>query len=247
MSIGDAFRLIRSGEADVAVAGGVDSVLTDLDGLGLRGFDMLRVMSARNEDGQHASRPFDRDRDGFVLGEGAAVLVLESREHARARGARPLAEVLSYAATCDAYSMMQPDPEGTMIVRALELAIERAGLRPSDVRYFNAHGTGTDAGDRVEAAAIRRVFGDSSSAPLVSATKSMTGHCIGASGAIEAVATVKSVAEGVIHQTQNLEHVGEGCELNHVRGEPLRTSVEAALSASYGFGGHDAILVFGRP
>jgi 3-oxoacyl-[acyl-carrier-protein] synthase II len=246
MSVGDAYRLVRDGEADVAVAGGADGVLTDLDGLGMIGFDVLRVMSARNDDGEHASRPFDRDRDGFVLGEGAGVVVLEAEAHARARGARPLAEVLSYASTSDAHSMMQPAPDGRMVVRAMRLALERAVLTPRQVQHVNAHGTGTPAGDRVEAAALREVFGDGSDAPWVSATKSMTGHCIGASGALEIVATVKALADGVMHQTQNLENVGEGCELNHVAGAPRRQRIDVALSASYGFGGHDAVVVLRR-
>ena len=246
MSIGNAYRLIRDGEADVAVAGGADGVMNDLDGLGLIGFDVLRVMSARNDDAEHALRPFDRGRDGFVLGEGAGVVVLESLEHARARGASPMAEVTAYASTCDAHSMMQPDPLGTMIVKAMTMAIERAGLEPREIGYVNAHATATPAGDAIEAAALRRVFGDGSGAPLVSATKSMTGHCIGASGALEAVATVKTLVEGVVHQTANLDDVDDGCELNHVVGSPRRAAIEHALTTSYGFGGHDAVLVLRR-
>ena len=244
MAIGDAFRLIRSGEADAAVAGGAECVLSDLDGLGLVGFDNLRVLSSRNHDGEHASRPFDVDRDGFVLGEGAGLLVLEAGEHAAARGARVLAEVLSYSATCDAHSMLQPHPGGEMVARALRQAVENAGLSPSEIQYVNCHGTGTPAGDPIEAAAIRRVFGSGSGAPFVSATKSMTGHCIGASGGLEAIATVLSLRDGRIHQTQNLERVAEGCELRHVKDEPQRAELEHALSASYGFGGHDSALVF---
>jgi 3-oxoacyl-[acyl-carrier-protein] synthase II len=246
MSIGDAFRWIRSGEADAAVAGGAECVLSDLDGLGLIGFDVLRVMSCRNDDGERASRPFDAQRDGFVLGEGAGVLVLEERGHAEARGADILAEVLSYAATCDAHSMLQPHPDGELVAHAIELALERAGLPAAEVQHVNCHGTGMPAGDPIEAAAIRRVFGDGSSAPLVAATKSMTGHCIGASGGLEAVATVLALKEGRVHQTQNLEEVAEGCELNHVRGEPAQALLEHALTASYGFGGHDAVLVLKR-
>ena len=246
MALGDAFRWIRSGEADVAVAGGAECVLSDLDGLGLVGFDLLRVMSCRNDDGENASRPFDAERDGFVLGEGAGVLVLEERAHAEARGATILAEVLSYAATCDAHSMLQPHPEGAMVARAIRLALERAELQPSDVQHVNCHGTGTPAGDPIEARALREVFGDGSGAPLVSATKSMTGHCIGASGGLEAIATVLALREGRAHQTRNLERVDEGCELNHVRGAPAAADIEHALSASYGFGGHDAVLVLRR-
>jgi 3-oxoacyl-[acyl-carrier-protein] synthase II len=246
MSIGDAFRLIRGGEADVAACGGTDAVLTDHDGLGLMGFDVLKVMSARNEDPAHASRPFDRDRDGFVLGEGAAVLVLEEEAHARARGAPILAEVLGYATTCDAHDMMQPDPSGRMVQRAFELALRDAGVSPADVEHVNAHATATPAGDRVEASVLRRVFGTGGGAPLVCATKSLTGHCIGASGAIEAMATVLALRDGVVHATQNLEHVEPECELNHVVGGPARAALRVAASSSLGFGGHDAVLVFAK-
>jgi 3-oxoacyl-[acyl-carrier-protein] synthase II len=246
MAIGTAFRLIRDGEADAAVAGGAECVLSDLDGLGMIGFDVLRVMSARNDDGPGASRPFDVGRDGFVLGDGAGVLVLEAREHAEARGATILAELVSYAATADAHSMMQPRPDGSMVERAMRLGLERAGLEPARIQYVNCHGTSTEAGDPVEAAAIRRVFGEGADAPWVSATKSMTGHCIGASGGLEAIATVLAVREGRMHQTQNLETVDEGCELRHVLGAPQEAEIEHALSAGYGFGGHDAVLVFGK-
>lgn len=244
MSIGEAYRLIAMDEADVAVAGGAEAVLTDLDGLGMIGFDVLRVMSMRNEDGAHASRPFDRGRDGFVLGEGAGVLVLESADHARARGAKVLARVLSYASTCDAHSMMQPDPAGTGVERAFEQALTRGGVDRREVGYVNAHATATPAGDKVEASVIQRVFG--SSQPAVSATKSMTGHCIGASGGLEAIATVMTLSQGLIHQTQNLDDPDPECELDHVIGSPRKADVRVALSASFGFGGHDAVLVFAK-
>ena len=244
MSIGDAYRIIASGEADVAVAGGAEAILTDHDGLGLRGFELLRVMSTRNDEPERSSRPFDTGRDGFVLGEGAGVLVLESADHAVGRGARPLAEMLAYATTCDAHSMMQPDPAGTMVQRAMELVLSRAGLAPSDVGYVNAHATSTQAGDKVEAAVLRRVFG--STPPAVSATKSMTGHCIGASGGIEAVATVRTLMDQTIHATQNLEDIDPECEADHVVGAPRQARVDVALSSSFGFGGHDAVLAFRR-
>ena len=244
MSIGDAWRLIVAGHADAAVAGGADGVLGDHDGLGMAGFNNLRVMSVRNDDPPGASRPFDRGRDGFVLGEGAAMLVLEEEEHAKARGAAVLARVLGYACTCDAHSMIQPDPEGRMVQRAFELALASSDLSPRDVGYVNAHATSTLAGDRVEASVIRRVFGGTQ--PAVSATKSMTGHCIGASGGIEAVATVLGLRNGLLHETLNLHDVDAGCELDHVVGAPRRADVRVALSASYGFGGHDAVIAFGK-
>jgi 3-oxoacyl-[acyl-carrier-protein] synthase II len=244
MSIGSAWRLVASGDADVAIAGGVDGVLTDHDGLGMAGFNNLRVMSVRNDEPERASRPFDRDRDGFVLGEGAAVLVLEEESHARARGATPLAAITGYACTCDAHSMLQPDPEGRMVQRAFELALRSAEVSAGDVGYVNAHATSTLAGDRAEAGVIRRVFG--ASQPAVSATKSMTGHCIGASGGIEALATVLSLRDGIVHQTLNLENVDSDCELDHVVGSPRRVDLRCAASASYGFGGHDAVVVMSR-
>ncbi len=244
MSVGHAARLIAAGEADVALAGGVDRVLTDHDGLGLIGFDALRVLSTRNDDPGHASRPFDRDREGFVLGEGAACLVLEEESHARARGAKALARVLGHACTSDAHSMMQPDPDGRMVQRAFDLALQRAGVGPADVGYVNAHATSTIAGDRAEAGALRRVFG--STPPAVSATKSLTGHCIGASGAIEMIATVMTLVEGRAHATANLENVDPECDLDHVVGGPRPIASGVAASASYGFGGHDAVIVVGR-
>jgi 3-oxoacyl-[acyl-carrier-protein] synthase II len=246
MSIGGAFNAIASDQADVAVAGGAECVLSDLDGLGMIGFDNLRVMSDRNDDAAHASRPFDVERRGFVLGEGAGLLILEEEAHAKARGARILARLKGYASTADAHSMLQPDPAGAMVERAMRLALDRAGLTPAEIGYLNVHGTGTPAGDPVEAAAVRRVFGDSSAAPLVSATKSMTGHCIGASGGLEAIATVQALLEDRVHPTANLERVDEGCELNHVVGAAAEVKLQAAMSNSYGFGGHDAVLVFGR-
>lgn len=244
MSIGHAFRLISWGLADMAIAGGAEGVLTDHDGLGMAGFNNLRVMTTRNAEPERASRPFDVDRDGFVLGEGSGLLVLESEESAQARGAVRLAEVLGYASTSDAHSMLQPEPGGLMVERAFRLALRDAGLEPEDVDYVNAHATSTLAGDRAEAQVLQRVFG--SHQPAVSATKSMTGHCIGASGALEAIATVMSLRDGVLHPTVNLEVVEPGCELDHVMESARASPIEVALSASYGFGGHDAVLVFGR-
>src|SRR5262245_80477 len=188
MSAGDAFRAIRDGEADVIITGGVDAVLCDADGWGMKGFDLLRAMSTRNDDPARASRPFDRDRDGFVLSEGAGIVILESLDHARARGAPIRAEIVSYAATCDAYHIVMLDPSADAMVHLLEETLGRAGLAPADVDYINAHGTSTQANDRTETQAIHRAFGQHAARLKVSATKSMTGHAIGASGGIELAA-----------------------------------------------------------
>jgi len=242
MAIGDAARLIWSGDADVVVAGGSEALLADHDGLGLMGFDVLKCMSTRNDDGEHASRPFERERDGFVLGEGAGIVVLESEDHARARGAKGYCEIAAYASACDSYSMVQPDPDGRHMRRVIRRAIEQAGLSPADIDHVNAHGTATDAGDFVEAASLRDVFGTGSAAPIITGTKACTGHAISGSGGFETIATALAFRHGVIPPTANLDVVGPGCELNHVRGEALRRPIRAALKQSFGFGGHSAVL-----
>lgn len=247
MAIGDAARLIWSGDADVVVAGGTEAALSDHDGLGLMGFDVLKCMSTRNNDGEHASRPFEAQRDGFVFAEGAGIVVLESEAHARARGARGYCEILAYESASDAYSMVQPDPAGQHMRRVIRRTIERAGLSPADIDLVNAHGTATEAGDIVEAASLRDVFGMGSNAPSVTATKSNTGHAISGSGAFEVIATALAIRHGIIPPTANLEVVGEGCELNHVRGEALRRPVRHALKQSFGFGGHAAVLALAEP
>jgi 3-oxoacyl-[acyl-carrier-protein] synthase II len=242
MAIGDAARLIRSGDADVVVAGGSEGGLTDHDGLGLMGFDVLHCLSTRNDDAARASRPFEATRDGFVLGEGCGIVVLESEAHARARGARGYAEIAAYEVTSDAYSMVQPDPEGRHMQRVIRRAITRAGLSPADIDLISAHGTATEVGDIAEATSVRGVFGTGSGAPLVTATKSTTGHAISGSGAFETIATALAIQRGIIPPTANLDIVGEGCELSHVRGEPARRPVRAALKQSFAFGGHAAVL-----
>ncbi len=244
MAIGDAFRLIRDGELDAALAGGADRLLSTTDGYGFLGFDLLNTMSSRNDDPERACRPFDADRDGFVLGDGAAILVLEREDHARARGARVWARILGYGTTCDAHSMMQLEPSGDAIVRCMERAILAADLAKTDIGYINAHGTATRVNDPAECRAIRRVLGGAVRDVLVNSTKAMTGHSIGASGGIEAVVTSLTLATGTVHACVNLEARDPECDV------PLpNANVEArptvALSNSFGFGGHNATLVLG--
>ena len=242
MALGDAYRLIRDGELDLAIAGGVEKTLSDVDGYGLLGFDLLRTLSTRNHEPERASRPFDADRDGFVLGEGAGLLVLERGERARARGARIYARIAGYASTCDAHSMMQMEPSGDMMVRVMEQAILAAAVSKEDVGYVNAHGTSTRLNDVQEAKALRRVFGSRVYDVLVNSTKAMTGHGIGAAGGIEAIATVLSLARGVVHRCVNLDNPDPECDLALPReNRPVRATV--ALSNSFAFGGHNATLV----
>jgi 3-oxoacyl-[acyl-carrier-protein] synthase II len=244
MAIGDAFRLIRDGELDAVLAGGADRLLSTTDGYAFMGFDLLNTMSSRNDDPERACRPFDAGRDGFVMGDGAAMLVLEREDHARARGARVWARVLGYGTTCDAHSMMQLEPSGDAIVRCMERAIRSADVATSDVGYVNAHGTATRVNDPAECQAIRRVLGSAVGDVQVNSTKSMTGHTIGASGGIEAIVTSLTLATGTVHACVNLEDRDPECDV------PLpTTNVEAgptvALSNSFGFGGHNATLVLG--
>jgi 3-oxoacyl-[acyl-carrier-protein] synthase II len=246
MAIGDAWRLIRDGEADAALTGGTEALLEGPDGYGLMGFDLLRVMSKRNGEPERASRPFDRDRDGFILSEGAGILFLEERERALARGARIYAEMAGYATNCDAYHIVMLEPEARQIVRLMEGLLRSTGTRPEDVDYINAHGTSTVANDRAETAAIRRVFGRHADDLLVSATKSMTGHGIAASGGIEAAATALAVHHGVVPPTINLDNPDPECDLNCCPWKPVRRDVRVALSNSYGFGGHNASILLRR-
>jgi 3-oxoacyl-[acyl-carrier-protein] synthase II len=243
MSLGDAWRLLAHGEADVALAGGAEGVATDEDSYGLMGFDRLRTMSQRNDDPERASRPFDKERDGFVLAEGAAVLVLEREKHARARGAKPYAVIASYSANCDAASMMQLDETGERIVSLTRTALDRAGLAASDVDHINAHGTSTVLNDKTESLAFRKLLGPRFDDVTVTALKSMTGHAIAASGALETVALAMSYREGVLTPTINYEFPDPDCDVNLVANEPKKADPGVALKLSYGFGGHNACLV----
>ncbi len=242
-SIGDAFRLIQQGEADCMVAGGTESTITPLC---IAGFNAMKALSQRNSEPPRASRPFDRERDGFVVGEGAGVLVLEELESARRRGARIYAEVAGYGLNADAYHITQPAPEGEGAARCIELALEDAGLEPADIDYINAHGTSTYYNDLNETEAIERVFGEHAERLAVSSTKSMTGHLLGAAGGVEAVFTVLAIKEGVAPPTINYETPDEGCDLDYVPNEARKMNIRAAMSNSFGFGGTNAVLVFKR-
>jgi 3-oxoacyl-[acyl-carrier-protein] synthase II len=240
-SIGEAAELIKRGEADVALAGASEAPITRI---GLAAFSSMRALSRRNEQPTRASRPFDAERDGFILSEAAGVLVLESLEHAQARGAHIYAEVTGYGATADAYHITAPSEGGEGAARAMRLALRRAGLQPADIGYINAHGTSTPHGDRGESQAIRAVFGEA--APPVSSTKSMTGHLIGASGAVEAIICIKAILEGCLPPTINYEQPDPECDLDYVPNTARPAHIDAALSNSFGFGGHNTALILSR-
>ena len=243
MAIGDAWRLLRAGEADVVLAGGVEGSAGDPDAFALLGFDRLKTLSTRNDAPERASRPFDRERDGFVLGEGAGLLVLERESHARARGARPYAAITGYGSNADALSMMQLDESGGSIVDVGMRALRSAGREPGDVDHVSAHGTSTVQNDRVEAKAFHRLFGAATGRVAVTALKSMTGHAIGASGALETAALSMSLKEGVLTPTINYEFPDPACDLDVVAKRPREARPRVALKFSYGFGGHNACLV----
>jgi len=242
-SIGEAARAIERGDADVMLAGGAEAPITEL---AVAGFANMKALSTRNESPGTASRPFDLDRDGFVVGEGAGVLILEDFEGARARGADIRAHVLGYGMTADAASVAQPTENGEGAQRCMSLAIADAGLNPSDIDHLNAHATSTPQGDPSEARAIRAVFGDHTQRLSVSATKSMTGHLLGAAGAVEALMCVRALQTGILPPTINLDRPDPECELDHVANKARETLIRVALSNSFGFGGTNATLVFGR-
>jgi 3-oxoacyl-[acyl-carrier-protein] synthase II len=243
-SIGAAMDMIKLGYADLMFAGGVEATIVPLV---VDSYDAMRVLSHRNDEPERASRPFDRDRDGFVIGEGAAILVLETYEGASRRGARIYAELSGYGSTCDAFSIAAPDPEGTWAAKAMEIAIGRSGLTPDRIGYINAHGTSTPANDSIETLAIKRVFGLKGFAnPPVSSSKSMIGHTLGAAGAIEAAVTVLALHHGVLPPTINLETPDPECDLDYIPGAARDAKVEAAISNSFGFGGHNCVLCFSK-
>jgi 3-oxoacyl-[acyl-carrier-protein] synthase II len=241
-SIGEAFRNIKYGISDAIFCGGAESSIVPL---GIAGFANMTALST-NEDPNFASRPFDKDRDGFVMGEGAGVLLLEEYEHAKARGANILAEIVGYGATCDAYHLTSPDPEGTGAGKAMEFALAEAGVGPEQVQYINAHGTSTPYNDHFETLAIKRAFGEHAYKLKVNSTKSMTGHLLGAAGGVEAVATVKTLMDQFIHPTMGYQTPDENCDLDYVPNQGVSTNVEYAISNSLGFGGHNASLLFKR-
>ncbi len=240
-AIGDAFRLVQGGYVQAMICGGCEAAVTPLS---IAGFAAARTLSTRNDDPTHASRPFDKDRDGFVMGEGAGILILEELQHALSRGARIYAEIIGYGMTCDAYHMTSPVPGGEGAARAIQLALKDSGLTPERVSYINAHGTSTPINDPTETAAIKRALGDHAYKVALSSTKSMTGHLLGGSGGIEAVATVLAIANNRIPPTINLENPDEGCDLDYVPNTSRAANVEVALSNSFGFGGHNVTLAF---
>jgi len=240
-SIGEAWRMIKFGDADCFIAGGAEASILPM---GLAGFSNMKALSTRNDEPARASRPFDTGRDGFVMGEGAGIVVIEELEHAKKRGATIYAELSGYGLSADAYHLTSPHPEGAGAARCMDMAMKHAGLNPEDVTYVNAHGTSTPVGDVAETMAIKRSFGEYAKHGLqVSSTKSMTGHLLGAAGGVELLACLMAVRDGVIPPTINLEDQDEKCDLDYVPNEARDVEVKAALSNSFGFGGHNASLL----
>jgi 3-oxoacyl-[acyl-carrier-protein] synthase II len=239
-AIGEAAELIRHGRTDLMICGGSDAPIL---GISISGFANMRAISARNDDPEHASRPFDADRDGFVLSEGAGILVIESLEHARQRGARIYCEIAGYGISIDAHHMAAPDDTGQWAAWAIESALQDAGMAPDEVDYVNAHGTGTPLNDPIETRAIRAVFGPHADRLAVSSTKSMIGHPMGAAGAIEAIACIKSLETGWVHPTINLQTPDPECDLDYVPNQARRLKPRVALSNSFGLGGHNGCLI----
>lgn len=242
-AIGEAYRMIKDDRADIIITGGSEAALSPL---ALAGFCSMRALSTRNEDPKGASRPFDKDRDGFVMGEGSGILILEDYEHAAKRGANILGEVIGYGLTADAYHITAPAPEGEGAARAMALALQDADIEPNMIDYINAHGTSTSYNDEFETMAIKTVFGDHAYNLAISSTKSMTGHLLGASGGIEAVATVLSLVNQYVHPTINYETADPKCDLDYVPNKGKNSNIEYAISNSFGFGGQNASLVFKR-
>ena len=242
-AIGEASEMIRRGAADLALCGGTEAGVIPIS---VAGFSAMRALSERNDEPERASRPFDRDRDGFVVGEGAGVLVLEELEHARARGARIYAELVGYGTNDDAYHITAPDENGAGAAACMRLALESAQMRPEDIDYINAHGTSTPLNDATETRAIKTVFGAHAYRLAVSSTKSMTGHLLGAAGAVEAAFSVMALREGIIPPTINLDFPDPACDLDYVPHQARRAHLRAVLSNSFGFGGHNVCLIFRR-
>jgi 3-oxoacyl-[acyl-carrier-protein] synthase II len=240
-AIGESLDLIRAGRLDAVVCGGSEAPVTEV---GIAGFAAMKALSTRNDEPDAASRPFDAQRDGFVMGEGAACLIIEERGRALARGATVLAELVGYGATSDAYHLTQPHPEGDGAVRAMRAALADAGRQPADVGYINAHGTSTPPNDRIETYALKQVFGQN--VPPVSSTKSMTGHTLGAAGALEAAICVLALNAQILPPTINQEHADPDCDLDYVANRARPASFDLALTNSFGFGGHNSSLLFSR-
>ncbi|ABW30476.1 beta-ketoacyl-ACP synthase II [Acaryochloris marina] len=240
-AIGDAFRFVQRGYTKAMICGGTEAAVTPLS---MAGFAACRALSTRNDEPTKASRPFDKDRDGFVLGEGVGILIIEELEHALARGAKIYAELIGYGVTCDAHHMTSPSPGGVGAARAIELCLKDANLTPDQISYINAHGTSTNANDTTETAAIKHAIGDNAYRVAISSTKSMTGHLLGGSGGIEAVATAMAIANDQVPPTINLDNPDEGCDLDYIPHTSRELTVDVALSNSFGFGGHNVTLAF---
>ena len=242
-AIGDSFRLIERGDADAMICGGAESAITPMS---VAGFDSMRALSRRNDEPKRASRPFDAERDGFVIGEGAGILILEELEFAKARGAKIYAEIVGYGMSGDAFHVTMPDETGSGAIRVMQRALKDAGIDPEQIGYINAHGTSTPYNDKFETLAIKQVFGDHAYKLAVSSTKSMTGHALGAAGGIEAVISILSLHENQLMPTINYENPDPDCDLDYVPNEPRNAEVEYVLSNSFGFGGTNACLIFKR-
>jgi 3-oxoacyl-[acyl-carrier-protein] synthase II len=242
-AIGEAFHLIRRGVQNAVIAGGAEAAITPL---GVGGFAAMKALSTRNEEPEKASRPFDKDRDGFVIGEGSGILILEEREQARKRGAKIYAEVIGYAANGDAYHMTAPSPEGEGAARCMRLALKDAGITPANVDYINAHGTSTEYNDANETTAIKAVFGEQAAKLAVSSTKSMTGHLLGAAGAVEGVYSALAIHHGMIPPTINYDNPDPACDLDYVPNKARKADIQVVLSNSFGFGGTNGCVIFRR-
>ncbi len=240
-AIGTAFRTIQYGDADIMVTGGVEASVTPLT---VAGFSSMKALSTRNDEPAKACRPFDKERDGFILAEGAGILVLEELEHAKKRGANIIAEVVGYGATCDAYHITAPAPNGEGGARAIQIALQDAGLTPDDVHYINAHGTSTPLNDKNETASFKTVFGEKAYDLKINSTKSMVGHSLGAAAGIEAIVCCKTIETGIIHPTINQENPDPECDLDYVPNTAIEMNVDVALSNSLGFGGHNGVIIF---
>jgi 3-oxoacyl-[acyl-carrier-protein] synthase II len=242
-AIGDALNWIRAGAVDAMIAGGTEATITPL---GIGGFNALKALSTRNDEPERASRPFDRDRDGFIMAEGSGILILEELEFAKKRGAHIYAELTGYGATADANHITAPAADGNGAVRCMKMAIETAGLNPEEIQYINAHGTSTPVNDPLETMAIKKMFGDYAYKLAISSTKSATGHLLGATGAVEAIATTKAIEDQIVPPTLNLENPEDGCDLDYVPGEPRKMAINHAISNSLGFGGTNATITISK-
>ncbi len=240
-SIGDAYEIIKRGDASAMVAGGAEAPINPI---GMSGFCSARAMTTRNDEPERASRPFDANRDGFLIAEGAGVIILEDYVIAKERGAKMYCEIIGYGQSGDAYHITAPDPEGSGAYRSMRMAMRKAGLNPTEVDYINAHGTSTELNDRLETAAVKRLLGDEAANVAMSSTKSMLGHMLGAAGAVEAIVCIKAIEDGVMPPTINYETPDPNCDLDYVPNEARKAEVNVAMSNSFGFGGHNATLIF---